>query len=154
MRKRSEAQMEKSALNISPTFSIPEETITFKTMRASGPGGQNINKVETKIRLIYDYTLHVNLPGEILNRLLSNPGITYDAKGRIVITEQSGRSQYENKLLALKTLKAMFRKAMIKPKIRKSTMPTRASKEVRLQSKKIDGAKKKFRQQRIDTDEE
>jgi ribosome-associated protein len=96
----------------------------------------------------------VNLPGEILNRLLSNPGITYDARGRIVITEQSGRSQYENKLLALKTLKAMFRKAMIKPKIRKSTMPTRASKEVRLQSKKIDGAKKKFRQQRIDTDEE
>jgi hypothetical protein len=51
-------------------------------------------------------------------------------------------------------MKAMLRKAMIKPKIRKSTMPTRASKEVRLQSKKIDGAKKKFRQQRIDTDEE
>jgi len=146
--------MDKKLLRINDQYSIPEETLTFKTVRSSGPGGQNVNKVETKVRLIYNIFLHEDLPASVRFRLMAFPDIKLNKDGLVMITEQRGASQYENKELAIKQFKAFIKKALIVPKERKATKPTRVSKEDRLQSKHITGERKKTRSKRINLDEE
>lgn len=144
----------KEDLIINNTISIPSDCLVFQAVRASGPGGQNVNKVATKIRLIYAVHDDVSLPWEIKNRLLALPSIALNKAGNIVITSQEGRSQYDNRVDALKKLRALIRFACIPPKERKATKPTRASKEERLQVKKKNAAIKKSRNTRIDFEEE
>lgn len=146
--------MDIKLLRINDQYSIPEETLTFKTVRSSGPGGQNVNKVETKVRLIYNIFKHEDLPAAVRFRLMSFPDIKLNKDGLVMITEQRGASQYENKELAIKLLKTYIKKALIVPKIRKATIPTRVSKEDRLQTKHITGERKKTRSKRINIDEE
>ena len=141
-------------IKVNKEISISAEYLKFQAVRASGPGGQNVNKVATKIRLIYAVHNDASLPWEIKNRLLALPSITLNRAGNIVITSQEGRSQYENRIDALEKLKRLIKQACIKPKERKATNPTRASKENRLQSKKRHSATKKNRNARIDFDEE
>lgn len=146
--------MNQRLLRINDQYSIPEEILTFKTSRSTGPGGQNVNKVETKVRLIYNVYAHNELPAEARLRLLACTETKVNKDGLIVITEQSGASQYENKELAIKQLKQLIKKALIKPKERKATTPTKLSKEVRLHTKHINSKKKATRRKRIDIDED
>lgn len=146
--------MDKKLLRINDQYSLPEELLTFKTVRSSGPGGQNVNKVESKVRLIYNIFMHDELPADARFRLMAFPDIKLNKDGLVMITEQRGASQYENKELAIKQLKAYIKKALIVPKPRKATKPTRVSKEERLQTKHITSERKKTRSKRINLDEE
>lgn len=145
--------MNQKLLRINDNYTLSDDVVVFKTTRSTGPGGQNVNKVETKVRLIYNVFAHIEIPAEARLRLLALPETKVNKDGLIVITEQRGASQYENKELAIKQLKAMIKKALIVPKARKATKPTRVSKEERLHSKRVTGAKKITRRKRIDLDE-
>jgi len=146
--------MNQKLYRINDNYTLSDDVVVFKTTRSTGPGGQNVNKVETKVRLIYNVFAHIEIPAEARLRLLALPETKVNKDGLIVITEQRGASQYENKELAIKQLKAMIKKALIVPKERKATKPTRVSKEERLHSKRVTGAKKITRRKRIDLDEE
>lgn len=146
--------MDKKLLRINDQYGIPEDAITFKTARSSGPGGQNVNKVESKVRLIYNIFIHEELPADARFRLMAFPDIKLNKDGLVMITEQRGSSQYENKEMAIKLLKHYIRKALIVPKTRKATKPTKVSNEDRLKTKHSTAKKKVSRKKGIDIDEE
>ena len=120
--------------------------LKFQTTRSGGPGGQHVNKVETKVVLYFDVSKSLALTDEqkqILHARLCNV-LTKD--GVLIITAQASRSQHANRELALEKFRALLASAFRKPKRRKPTKPTKASKQKRLFTKKAHSEKKKWRQ--------
>ena len=123
---------------------VREEEVEFTAMRAQGPGGQNVNKVSTAIHLRFD--IHrSSLPGEVKERLLALPGRRVTKDGVLVIKAQSARSQEQNKAAALERLAELVRRALVVPKVRRATKPTRSSQKRRLDSKVRHGRMKRER---------
>ena len=123
-------------LVISPQISIPDEEFEWKFIRSSGPGGQNVNKVSSAVQLRFLLPLNSSLPVSVRNRLRRLAGQKLIDDGTILIAARSERSQEQNRRAALERLGALIQTAMIEPKIRKKTRPTRASKERRIDTKK------------------
>ena len=123
-------------LVITPDIAIPDEEFEWKFIRASGPGGQNVNKVSSAVQLRFLLPQNTSLPVAARNRLRRLAGQKINDDGTILISARSERSQEQNRRDALERLAELIRSAMIEPKIRKKTRPTRASKERRIESKK------------------
>ena len=132
-------------LVITPDVSIPDEEFEWKFIRSSGPGGQNVNKVASAVQLRFLLPRNTSLPTAARNRLRRMAGQKLIDDGSILISARSERSQEQNRRDALERLAELIRAALIEPKVRKKTRPTRASKERRIESKKRRGTTKQGR---------
>ena len=124
---------------------IPDEELEWKFVRASGPGGQNVNKVSSAVQLRFLLPRNISLPAAARNRLRALAGQKLIDDGSILFSARSERSQEQNRRAALERLAALIRLAMTEPKIRRKTRPTKGSQERRLESKKRRGATKSQR---------
>jgi ribosome-associated protein len=138
-------------IRITDSLSIDEDEIAWSFSRASGPGGQNVNKVSTAAELRFDVS-RAFLPEDLKIRLGTLAGRQLTQDGVLVITAQETRSQERNREIALQKLVELLRKAALRPKRRIATRPTRASKTRRLESKSKRSQTKKLRNARPDTD--
>ncbi len=137
-----------SMLEITPTLSLDERELHFEYLRASGPGGQNVNKVATAVQLRFDVTHSPSLASDLKGRLIRLAGKRINAEGVLVIEARRFRSQEANRADALRRLVELLQKAAVPPKQRQKTKPTAASREKRLKEKKQRGEIKRSRRNR------
>jgi ribosome-associated protein len=134
-----------SGIWVTPQIEIAEEEIEERFVLASGPGGQNVNKVATAVQLRFDAARSPSLPADLLPRLAKLAGRRMTQDGVLLLVAQSYRSQERNRADARDRLAALIRQAAIVPKRRVPTRPTGASKQRRLQGKAVRGAVKQLR---------
>ena len=132
-------------LEITPSLQIDERELQIDFIRASGPGGQNVNKVATAVQLRFDVRAS-SLSEEVKARLIHLAGKRITSEGVLLIEAKRFRTQEQNREDAIQRFVELVRKSLVKPKARKKTKPTAASREVRLKEKKRKGEIKKLRQ--------
>jgi ribosome-associated protein len=135
-----------SDLVINPRITIPASEISWTAVRASGPGGQNVNKVASKVELRFALAETTALPAGAQRRLEQLAANRLDAMGNLVITAQESRNQLTNLRRAREKLAELVRAALIPPRARIATRPTRASQRKRLATKRRVSLKKQGRQ--------
>ncbi|WP_089175529.1 alternative ribosome rescue aminoacyl-tRNA hydrolase ArfB [Bosea sp. AS-1] len=122
-------------IQVTPSIAIDESEIEESFVRASGPGGQNVNKVSSAVQIRFDARRSPSLPNEVAIRLMKLAGSRLTQDGVIVIVAQAQRSQKRNREEAVERLLELIRAAAVRPQMRRATKPTKASKERRLASK-------------------
>lgn len=132
-------------LRITDTIALEDWELTEQFVRASGPGGQNVNKVATAVELRFEAERSPNLPEPVKRRLKRLAGRRWTADGAVVIQVQDTRSQARNREIARQRLAELVRKALVTPKRRVPTKPTRGSVERRIKTKKARGEVKVMR---------
>jgi ribosome-associated protein len=124
-------------LIVTPEISIDEAELDESFIRASGPGGQNVNKVSTAVQLRFDVRRSPNLPNDVAVRLMRLAGSRLTSDGVLVLTAQSHRTQERNRADARERLVELIAKAAVRPVRRRATKPTLGSKTRRLESKAV-----------------
>jgi ribosome-associated protein len=132
-------------IEISPSLQIDERELQIDFIRASGPGGQNVNKVATAVQLRFDVRAS-SLPEEVKARLIRLAGNRITAEGVLLIEAKRFRTQEQNRADAIQRFVELVRRSLVRPRPRKKTKPTKAAREERLKVKKKRGEIKKMRQ--------
>lgn len=138
------------SLAINARLAIPRSELQFKATRSGGPGGQHVNTASTRIELTWDVAASPSLSGAQRGRLLEKLASRLDAQGRLRLVAQGERSQLQNREAAIARFIEVVRRALVVPRTRKPTRPTRASQEKRLREKKQRGELKRERGRRDD----
>lgn len=131
-------------------ITIPDTELQFVFCRASGPGGQFVNRTDSAVQLRFDMRSSPSIPEEVKTRLaaIAKGKITDD--GILIVEASENRSQTRNRESAVAKLQALIEAATVKPKPRKRTKPTKASRELRLKKKKLHSEAKARRRKSLD----
>jgi len=139
-------------IRITDTISLDESEIAESFVRSSGPGGQNVNKLSTAVQLRFDVRRSPSLPNDVAVRLMRLAGKRLTKDGVLVIVAQNHRTQERNRAEALERLIALVQEAAVRPVPRRPTKPTKASREKRLEGKKLRSGIKGMRRGKISFD--
>jgi len=123
-------------IQVTPSIVIPESEISERFVRASGPGGQNVNKVSTAVELRFDPSQSTSIPADARDRLRALAGSRMTADGVVVIDARRHRTQAQNREDARERLADLVRQALVKPRRRRKTKPGKAAIERRIETKK------------------
>jgi len=132
-------------LSVAPGVEIPDSELALSFVRSSGPGGQNVNKVASKIELRVELGRIEGMGADARARLEAATAHRRDAEGRLLVTSQRTRDQGRNLEDARDKVRQLVAAALVAPRRRRRTRPTTAGRERRLQEKKREGAKKRLR---------
>lgn len=132
-------------LQITSRLAIPDSEFEWSYVRASGPGGQNVNKVASKAVLRWNAVASPSLTDEVKQRFLEQQRPRLTTEGDLLITSQRFRDQEKNRTDCLEKLTALIRQALHRPKVRRPTKPTRSSQRARLEDKRHRTARKSGR---------
>ena len=142
--------MLESHIHISHSIKIPVAELQFKTSRSGGPGGQNVNKLETRVEVLFDVANSPSISSTVRQRLLDKFASQLDSVGILHVVAQDTRSQWKNKQLAIEKLKDLLKLALILRKKRIATKPTHIARENRLRTKKTRSQIKRMRKVSIE----
>lgn len=132
-------------MEINSTVTIPEKELKFQFTRASGPGGQNVNKVSSRVELLFNVSASANLNEKEKETIRFKLKTRLDSEGILHIASQESRSQWTNRARVVEKFAELLRGALTVRKKRMKTKPSRSAKEVRIKSKKNLSTKKKLR---------
>jgi len=132
-------------IRVTDAIVLDDRDVKERFVRASGPGGQNVNKVATAVQLRFDVR-GSKMPEDVKARLIHVAGRRVTSEGILLIEAKRFRTQEQNREDAMQRFIDLIRKSLAKPKPRKKTKPTKASKEARIKAKKIRGEIKRIRQ--------
>ena len=123
-------------IQVTDDIALDENELHLEFVRASGPGGQNVNKVSSAVQLRFNVSQSACLPPEVKKRLIQAAGRKVKADGVLVIQARRFRSQEQNRVDAINRLVALIQKATVAPKTRRKTKPSAAARERRLKHKR------------------
>jgi ribosome-associated protein len=142
--------MSDDGLSVTPELTIPRAELLYRATRAGGPGGQHVNTSSTRIELLWDLERSTVVNDELRARLRDKLASRLDADGMVRVVASDRRSQLQNREAAEDRLVSLVRQALVVPKKRRPTRPSRAARESRLSDKKKRGERKRNRRRDFD----